>query len=132
MNRIDPMGRAEMVDTSLLYAVMVTGAVAITAQQELKTHAIGNALVALGMGINDLWDTISLDLVGVMFAIKADIKQNRDAANQASRGDHCRAPTPDDFETAHYMMEAEKGPNGLVPYNKLLEIWREILCGGGK
>jgi hypothetical protein len=39
---------------------------------------------------------------------------------------------PDDFDTAHEMMEAEKGPNGLVPYNVLLEIWREILCGGGK
>lgn len=35
-------------------------------------------------------------------------------------------------KTVHGEIEARKGPDGKVTYEELLEIWREILCGGDR
>jgi len=117
VNLADPTGRAggavvkPYTPGALEYGLLI-GLISLQAAKSVPQ---------LTAGINDLWDSNTLNLIGYMFASKADIKQNRDAANQVGREEGCRSPTPDDFDTAHEMMEAEKGPNGLVPYDVLLE-----------
>ncbi len=61
-------------------------------------------------------------------AYKEDIQQNLDAARIVSREPGCRAPEPDDFNTVHEIIQEQKGPDGLVSWETLLEAWREVLC----
>ena len=128
VNLADPTGRAgeavvkPYTPGALEYGLLI-GLISLQAAKSLPQ---------LSGGINDLWYSNTLNLIGYMFATKRDVKQARDAGKQVGRERGCRSPEPDDFETAHDMMESEKGPNGMVTYEQLLEIWREILCGGGR
>ena len=59
---------------------------------------------------------------------KADIKQNRQAAQQVSKEKGCRDPEPADFDTVHEVLKDLKGPNGKATYDELLDAWRSVLC----
>lgn len=59
---------------------------------------------------------------------KSDIKQVRDAARIVGKEPNCRPAEPEDFNTVQEMIKDSKGPDGKVPWETLLEAWREVLC----
>ena len=63
-----------------------------------------------------------------IYATKADIKQVRDAARTVSHEPNCRPPTPDDYAKVHDIIKDQKGPDGKVPFEVLLDAWRQVLC----
>jgi hypothetical protein len=57
-----------------------------------------------------------------------DLRQVRNAAREVSREEGCRQPANDDYERVLEVIADQKGPNGMVPYDVLLDAWREVLC----
>jgi hypothetical protein len=89
--------------------------------------AVGVVGAVAAVLIHNSQRVAALPSTSIVF-VKADIKQVRQAGSQVSREKGCRPPGPGDFEIVHEIIKDQKGPNGKVPYEKLLEAWREVLC----
>jgi hypothetical protein len=89
------------------------------------------AVVAVGVTISIyvVWPELK-ELLEAIQRSKTDITQNRQAAQQVSKEPGCRKPTPQDFETVHEILKAQKSKGETVTYDDLLDAWREVLCPG--
>lgn len=64
----------------------------------------------------------------LIFATKRGNEQVSQAAKIISREAGCRPPNPGDFERVHEYIKDQKGTNGKVDFEVLLDAWREVLC----
>jgi len=99
------------------------GGTIILAGGPISWAAVGTLIVVTAVGVAAVY------AIGqVIQASKADIRQNRAASRQVAREQGCRPPTDDDYEHVHEIIKDQKGPDGKVSYEVLLNAWRQVLC----